>query len=76
MGTTNFYTVRWHYEINGKKAGHLVSQAEEHQDHVAAAANDTATLTAVLVGKYGATPSGAVLVIDSIGNTGPGVAIT
>jgi hypothetical protein len=76
VGTTNFYTVRWHYEVAGKKAAHIVSAAEEHQDHVAAAANDAATITAVLVAKYGATPSGAVLVLDSIGNAGPGQAIT
>ena len=76
MGTTNFYTVRWHYEISGKKASHLVSFAEEHQDHVSAAANDAATITAVLVTKYGATPAGATLVIDSIGNAGPGTANT
>jgi hypothetical protein len=76
MGVTNFYTVRWHYEVNGKKASHLVSHAEEHQDHVAAAANDAATITAILVTKYGATPAGAVLVLDSIGNAGPGQANT
>jgi len=75
MGTTNFYTVRWHYEINGKKAAHLYP-AGEHQDHVAAAASDAATITAVLVGKYGSTPAGAVLMIDSIGNAGPGQANT
>lgn len=78
MGTTNFYTVRWHYEINGKKAAHIggAGFAEEHMDHVSAGANDAATITAVLVTKYGATPAGAALVIDSIGNAGPGMAST
>jgi hypothetical protein len=76
MGVINFYTVRWHYEVNGKKASHLggAGFAEEHQDHLAAATNDPATLTAILVTKYGATPAVATLVIDSIGNTGPGAA--
>jgi hypothetical protein len=76
MSTINFYTVRWHLEVNGKKAFHLgpAGSAEEHTDHVAAAANDAATITAVLVSKYGATPAGAVLVIDSFGNAGPGTA--
>ncbi|HEV2522585.1 MAG TPA: hypothetical protein VGT24_09405 [Candidatus Acidoferrales bacterium] len=78
MGTTNFYTVRWHFEIGGKKAAHIggAGFAEEHQDHISAAANDAATITAVLVTKYGATPTGAVLVIDSVGNAGPGTANT
>ena len=76
MSTINFYTVRWHYELNGKKASHVgpAGYAEEHQDHLAAAAGDAATLTAVLVSKYGAATQGATLVIDSIGNAGPGLA--
>lgn len=76
MGVINLYTVRWHLEVNGKKVAHLggAGFAEEHQDHLAAATNDPATLAAVLVGKYGATPAGAVLIIDSIGNAGPGQA--
>ena len=78
MSTINFYTVRWHYEIGGKKAAHLgpAGCVEEHQDHLAAAASDAATITAVLVSKYGATTTGATLVIDSIGNAGPGVGNT
>jgi hypothetical protein len=68
MSTTQGYTVRFHYEINNRK----VSQwGEELQAHVAAAASDAATITAVLNANGYAAKGGSTLVIDSIGNAGP-----
>ena len=73
MGTTNFYSVRWHYEISGIKADHVggAGCAEQHQDCVSAAASDAATITAVLVSKYGTAAQGAKLVIDGVDDMGP-----
>lgn len=72
-GTLNFYTVRWHYELSGKKAGQF---GEQLSAHIAASANDPATIGAVIAADVRATPAGAALVIDSISNAGPGVANT
>jgi hypothetical protein len=73
MATTQFFTVRYHYEISGKKASQF---GEERQDHVAAASGDAATVAAVLAANGKGAPSGTVLVIDSIGNAGPSLALS
>jgi hypothetical protein len=77
MSTSLTFTVRYHYEAGaygGKKVATV--GGEERQDHVAAAAGDMATVTAVLVANGRGAPPGAVLVIDSIGNAGPGSFLT
>lgn len=77
MSISQTFTVRYHYELGaygGKKVATI--GGEERQDHVAAAAVDAATITAVLNANGRGAPPGAVLVIDSIGNAGPGSFLT
>jgi hypothetical protein len=72
MATTQAWTVRYHYEAGvygGRKLSHL---GEELQSHVIAANSDKATIEAVLNANGKTAPAGAVLVIDSVANAGPG----
>jgi hypothetical protein len=61
------FKVLYHFELAGKQHASGV-----HQDHIAAAAGDPTTLSAVLVAAGKGAPAGHVLVFESIANSGAG----
>jgi hypothetical protein len=73
MGTLNFYTVRWHREVGAYGSKKMAHYGECRQDHVAAADANPGTIIPILTTKYSTEPG--TIVLDSVGNAGPGLAL-
>jgi hypothetical protein len=68
VSNISIFKVLYHYEVGGKPN----QGSGWHQDYVAAAAGDPATLATVLTNNGRATPAGHTIVFDSISNHGVG----
>ncbi len=72
MSNISIFKVLYHYEAAGKPH----QGSGWHQDYVAAAAGDPASLATVLANNGRAVPAGYSIVFDSISNHGVGTLLS